>query len=90
MHELGECVASKRRWNVVARALGDCAQCYHPRRYDPLMTPTVAMPATRIGELERSSGRRLLQLAAQLQRAQPWFDRVPTGPTPSERRATAP
>lgn len=141
----GEYVASRRRWNVFARALGD----YH-QRYDLLMTPTVAMPAARIGELELSSGKRLmislmlglragrlalksgmvrqlaqdslqrtpftqlsnltgtpsmsvplywdgegmpvgvqfvaafggedrlLQLAGQLERAQPWFDRVPT------------
>ncbi len=141
----GEYVASRRRWNVFARALGD----YH-QRYDLLMTPTVAMRAARIGELELSSGKRLmislmlglrasrlalksgmvrqlaqdslqrtpftqlsnltgtpsmsvplhwdgegmpvgvqfvaafggedrlLQLAGQLERAQPWFDRVPT------------
>jgi amidase len=45
----GDYVALHRQWNAFARALGD----FHSR-YDLYMTPTVAQPPARIGELDHS------------------------------------
>jgi amidase len=43
----GDYVRARRRWNDYARALGEFHQ-----RYDLYMTPTLATPPVRIGELE--------------------------------------
>ncbi|MDR3414563.1 MAG: amidase [Nevskia sp.] len=50
----GEYVLSRKRWNEFARALG---QFHHT--YDLYMTPTTAMPASRIGELELPAAHQL-------------------------------
>ena len=58
----GEYVESRRRWNEFARALG----AFH-QRYDLLMLPSVAMPPSKIGELELPAGEQLaLKLALRL------------------------
>ena len=58
----GEYVESRRRWNEFARALG----AFH-QHYDLLMLPSVAMPPSKIGELELPAGEQLaLKLALRL------------------------
>jgi amidase len=58
----GEYVAQRRAWNFFARAAGE----FH-RRYDLFLTPTLAAPPVRIGELQPTDAERhLLRVAAAL------------------------
>jgi amidase len=50
----GEYVTQRRAWNTFARATGQFHQ-----RYDLLLTPTLAEPPVRIGELQPSESERL-------------------------------
>jgi amidase len=58
----GEYVAQRRAWNFFARAAGE----FH-RRHDLFLTPTLAAPPVRIGELQPTDAERhLLRVAAAL------------------------
>lgn len=50
----GDYVASRRRWNEFARAMG----AFH-RRFDLYLTPSIATPPVRVGELQPGAAERL-------------------------------
>jgi amidase len=63
----GEYVAQRRAWNFFARGAGEFHQ-----QYDLFLTPTLAMPPVRIGELQPTDfERRALQLVSALRLGKP-------------------
>nr|WP_042178009.1 amidase family protein [Kibdelosporangium sp. MJ126-NF4]CEL12912.1 Aspartyl-tRNA(Asn) amidotransferase subunit A @ Glutamyl-tRNA(Gln) amidotransferase subunit A [Kibdelosporangium sp. MJ126-NF4]CTQ98597.1 Aspartyl-tRNA(Asn) amidotransferase subunit A (EC 6.3.5.6) @ Glutamyl-tRNA(Gln) amidotransferase subunit A (EC 6.3.5.7) [Kibdelosporangium sp. MJ126-NF4] len=77
-------VAAHQRWNIYARALAT----FH-ERYDLLLTPTLARPPVRIGELDtppavRQLGRALerLKLIGAFSKTKAWTDQIVTNLAP--------